>query len=186
MAVLSQNKGLGDLSVSAAWGLSSLPVTCGVLWYLVWCLRLYTAAFLRLVALSLTFLPFPRDFENNVSKDKDQVKNILFPFFLPVSILERLVLSCFLVVLLAWSNPFLLSSCPSVYRLSPWSVFHSERIRDVYEGKWGAVRSVKELRSLYPPPPSDGEEECSAYWTFAAHFTVTFSKTKCKDFIILL
>lgn len=40
-----------------------------------------------------------------MSKDKDQVKNILHSFFLSVPIPERLVFS--LVVLLAWSNLFL-------------------------------------------------------------------------------
>lgn len=54
------------------------------------------------------------------------------------------------------------------------------------EGKLGAARRIKELRSLSHQLQRDGEDERSAHWTFATNFTATFPKTKCKDFIILL
>lgn len=39
-------------------------------------------------------LSFPRDFQNYVSEEKYQEKNILYPISISVSLPERLVLSC--------------------------------------------------------------------------------------------
>lgn len=186
LVVLRWNKGLEDLSVSAVWGLSVPAASYGVQWYVAWCLRLYRPAFLQVLALSLIFFSFPRDFENNVCKDKDEVKNILYPFFLPVSVPDKLVSSYSLVVLLAWSNPFLLSSCPSVCRLSPWLIFQSRRIRGMcMKENWGLWEVLRkwEVCLFLISPRAIGRR--NSLLTGPLQQT-SLTKTKCKDFIIFL
>lgn len=72
-------------------------------------------------------LSFPRDSQNYVSKEDYQVKNtfIPFPFLFPYQ--RGWFYLALLVVLLAWSNPSLLSNCPFLYRLA-WLVFNSRGI----------------------------------------------------------
>lgn len=121
--------------MSAAWGHSSLPVTCDVLWCLV------SQAVQTSTPTAVATIPpsFPRDFQNYEFEEKYQVKNILYPFSIPVSIPERLVLSCSLSCAIS-SVQFL-----SVIKL-PFSVqtglisFQLKRnYRYEYEGKLGLV-----------------------------------------------
>lgn len=144
--------------------------------------------FLQLLALLLNFLCSPRDCENDVSNDKGQVKNIIYFFFLfllPFSIPDSLVLSCSQCVLLPRSNPFLLSSCTFVRRLSPWLVLQWRIIKCV-RGSWGQRERLMNWELSPHQLQRDGEEKHSAHWTFATNFSASFPKTKCKDFIILL
>ena len=116
-------------TLNPTWCQSSSCVLSANSWLLSVCKKLVCIA--RLLSVLFSLFAFPESLKI-MSNDKGRVKNVLYPDFSSVSIARRLVLSCSLLVLLAWSNPFLLSRCPFVSRLSPWLVFQWRIINCVW------------------------------------------------------